>query len=67
MKIPIEISARHIHLSKKDANILFGQDYQLTVNKKLSQPNQFAANETVKIIGLKSSFEKGIISSKFSS
>ncbi len=49
VKIPIEISARHIHLCAKDLQIFFGKDYVLTPKKTLSQPGEFAANETVSI------------------
>ena len=55
MKIKIEVSARHIHLTKEDANILFGRD--ITFNRDLSQPNQFLSNERVKIIGKKGEIE----------
>ncbi|MEK6859743.1 MAG: phosphate propanoyltransferase [Nanoarchaeota archaeon] len=48
-KIPIEISARHIHLSKQDFEELFGADYKLNVLKQLSQPGEFAAEETLTI------------------
>lgn len=51
MQIPIEISARHIHLSKKDLAQLFGAGYQLKILKQLSQPGLFAAEETVALIG----------------
>ncbi|TSC96086.1 MAG: propanediol utilization phosphotransacylase [Parcubacteria group bacterium Athens1014_10] len=47
MKIPIEISAHHLHLCQKDLKILFGKNYQLNVFKPLSQKEQFAAEETV--------------------
>lgn len=57
MKIPIEVSARHIHLSQQDLDILFGKNYQLQKEKDLLQPRQFAAKETVKIIGKKNSFD----------
>lgn len=50
-KIPIETSARHIHLSKKDLRLLFGKKYQLRKLKKLGQPGEFAAKETVVIQG----------------
>lgn len=58
MKIPIEISARHAHLSQKDLEILFGCNYQLKKSKDLSQPGQFAAQETVKIKGPKGEIDK---------
>ncbi|TCO77959.1 phosphate propanoyltransferase [Marinisporobacter balticus] len=56
--VPIGISNRHIHLSKKDLETLFGKRYTLTKIKDLVQPGQFAAKETVKIIGPKGNFEK---------
>ncbi|MCD6471321.1 phosphate propanoyltransferase [bacterium] len=51
IKIPIEVSARHVHLSRKDLDKLFGKGYQLTKIKNLSQPEQFAAKETITIKG----------------
>ena len=58
MRTPIGISNRHIHLSQSDANTLFGSNYQLTKMKDLSQPGQFAAEETVIIKGPKSEIAK---------
>lgn len=58
MKIPIEISARHIHLSKEDADILFGKNYEFKILKNLSQTGQFAYKEVVKLIGLKGEVDK---------
>lgn len=49
IKIPIEISARHIHLCREDLDVLFGKNYKLTRLKKLSQASDFAAEETVEI------------------
>lgn len=49
MKIRIEISARHCHLSSKDLEKLFGKNYQLKPAKELSQPGQFIARETIDI------------------
>lgn len=53
MKVPVGISNRHIHLSRNDLNILFGEGYQLEVLKDLSQPGQYAARELVTVIGPK--------------
>ncbi len=47
MKIPIEVSARHLHLSQKDLEALFGLGYQLRRKRDLSQPSDFAAEETL--------------------
>lgn len=54
--VTVTISNRHIHLSKKDREILFG-DKPLTVKKYLGQPGQFAAEEVVKILGPKGQFD----------
>ena len=55
--ILIEVSARHVHVCKKDLDILFGKGYQLTEKKKLSQPGQFACEERVTVVGPKKSIE----------
>ena len=52
----IETSARHVHVSRRVLNILFGEGYELTAKKDLSQPGQFACEERVQVIGPKSSF-----------
>lgn len=49
--IPIEISARHLHITASHFEKLFGVGISLTVLRNLSQPNQFAANEVVDIVG----------------
>ena len=55
-KVIIETSARHIHLSREHIEILFGEGYQLTKKKDLSQPGQFACEEKVRVEGTKSAF-----------
>ena len=58
MNIPVGISNRHLHLSKKDLESLFGNGYELTVMKDLCQPGQYAAQETVTLVGPKGELEK---------
>lgn len=57
-KVPIGVSARHVHLSVEHVQKLFGEEAALTELKPLSQPKQYAANETVAIHGPKGSFPK---------
>ena len=52
MKVPVGVSARHIHLTQKDVEALFGPGYHLTKKKDL-MGGQFAANEQCTIVGLK--------------
>ncbi|MBT3413053.1 MAG: propanediol utilization protein [Candidatus Jacksonbacteria bacterium] len=47
--VPIEVSARHIHLSKEHADLLFGEAYVFTPVKELSQLHQFAYEEEIEI------------------
>lgn len=57
-QVPIGVSARHIHLSQEHIEILFGSGYNLNEMKPLSQPGQYAAEETVAVIGIKGKFDK---------
>lgn len=56
--VPIGVSNRHVHLSQEDLEALFGAGYQLTPIKPLSQPDQFASQETVTVVGPKGKIEK---------
>lgn len=51
-KVPAGVSARHIHLTQKHVEALFGAGYQLTKKKEL-MGGQFASDERVTIVGLK--------------
>lgn len=50
-KIPIGVSARHVHLSREHVEVLFGKEYQLTKKKDL-MGGQFAAMECVTLVVL---------------
>ncbi len=59
MKLPIALSNRHIHLSAKDIDTLFGAGHALTHFKDLSQPGQYACEEKVDVVGPKGTL-KGV-------
>lgn len=52
----VETSARHVHVDRKTLDILFGERYELTHKKDLSQPGQFACEERIQVVGTKGSF-----------
>ena len=58
-KVIVETSARHVHVSEKDLETLFGKGYKLTPKKELSQPGQFACEERVLLRGPKNEM-KGV-------
>ena len=49
--IPVSVSARHVHLTESSIATLFGTGHVLQPHAALSQPGQFAAEETVTLIG----------------
>ena len=50
-EVPVGVSNRHIHLTKADLETLFGEGYELTPLKDLSQPGQYACKEVLTIVG----------------
>lgn len=50
----VNVSARHCHLTQAAVEALFGKGRELTVHKWLYQDGQFAAKETVTLIGPRS-------------
>jgi len=50
----VNVSARHCHLTPQAVEALFGKGHQLTVHKWLYQEGQFAAKETLTLIGPRS-------------
>jgi putative phosphotransacetylase len=53
-KLTVHASARHMHICRKDMDILFGPGSELTVDRPLFQDGNFAAKETVTLIGPRS-------------
>lgn len=53
--IELEASGRHVHVTKEQAQILFG--HSLTPKRPLSQPGQYLAEERVTVVGPKGEFQ----------
>jgi putative phosphotransacetylase len=60
-KVLVEVSARHVHITQADLETLFGAGHQLTPKKPLSQPDQYAAEERVDLVGPKSTIKNVVI------
>ena len=60
-KVLVETSARHIHLTDAQVEILFGAGATLTCKKELSQPGQFVCEERVTLVGPKKSIPGVVI------
>jgi acetate kinase len=55
--VPVAISARHVHLTERAVEILFGEGHRLHPHKPLSQPGYFAAKEMVDLVGPRRTIE----------
>lgn len=53
MKVLVETSARHVHVTQETLEVLFGKGAELTVRNNLSQPGQFASGQRVDVVGFK--------------
>ncbi|HEU0035041.1 MAG TPA: acetate/propionate family kinase [Kofleriaceae bacterium] len=51
--IPVGVSVRHVHLSRADADALFGPGYEFTKKRDVTQPGQYVTRETVDLVGPK--------------
>ncbi len=54
LRVPVGVSARHVHLCETDFHVLFGAGAVragLSKLRDLSQPGQFAAREVVSLVG----------------
>ncbi|NLJ57823.1 MAG: phosphate propanoyltransferase [Tissierellia bacterium] len=52
-KVKVGLSNKHVHISREHVDILFGEGYELTPIKDLSQPGQYACEEKVDLVGPK--------------
>ncbi len=59
-EVYIDISARHIHLTREHQDILFGEGYELTPKKELYGTGgmAFASAEQIAVVGPRGSFDK---------
>jgi len=56
--VPVAVSNRHVHLCAADMEALFGKGHSLKKLRDLIQPEQFACEETVTLVGPKGNMEK---------
>lgn len=60
-EVRIEYSARHVHLSQADQDVLFGPGYVMRPVKELSQTGQYAYEEKVTVRGPKGEFDARVL------
>lgn len=48
---PVNVSVRHLHLCREHLDVLYGKGFELEPRNKLYQPGEFAANQTVTLVG----------------
>ena len=56
----VNVSARHVHVTQSDLEILFGPGSKLTKLKDLYQPGEFASEQQVNIIGPRNRMIPGV-------
>ena len=61
IKVVIEGSGRHCHVTRETLDTLFGKGFELVVKKNLSQPGQFATPHRITVVGPSKSIEVSII------
>ena len=59
--VPMGLSNKHIHITREDCDILFGEGYELTNMKDIVQPGQYATEEKVDVYGPKGKLTVRII------
>jgi len=61
IKVEIEGSGKHCHVTREALDILYGEGFELEVKKWLTQPGQFATPQKVTVVGPRRSAEVSII------
>ena len=56
--IPVGVSVRHVHLTRAHCDALFGEGYELTERRAVSQPGQYVCRETVDLVGPKGEVDR---------
>ncbi len=61
MKIVIEGSGKHCHVTRETLDTLFGKGFEMEVKKWLSQPGQFATPHKITVVGPKGQTNMSIL------
>ena len=61
MKVEIEGSGKHCHVTQETLYALFGEGFELDVKKMLSQPGQYATSSKVTVVGPRRSTQMTIL------
>ena len=61
MKVLVETSAHHVHVTDETLETLFGKGAKLTNKKDLSQPGQYACVEKVTVVGPRGEMKMSIL------
>jgi putative phosphotransacetylase len=60
IRVPVGVSGRHVHVTREVVEALFGRGHQLTPMKDLTQAREFAARETVTLVGPRGTALEGV-------
>ncbi len=58
LRIPVGVSNRHLHVCREHLDVLYGKGYELQKRNPLKQPGEFAAQETVTLVGPRHAIER---------
>ncbi|MCX5801194.1 MAG: phosphate propanoyltransferase [Candidatus Eisenbacteria bacterium] len=58
--VPVAVSARHVHLTKEALEAVYGTGYELSKLRDLSQHGQYAAKETLTVVGTRMRTIEGV-------